>query len=147
MIPYLTPPNWPWLPFNFFTMLILLGTLAAFYVAVRQGRRHGLPRGDVIEMGLWTAIPGYLGSHTLLVVFYHPERILSDPWSLIRFHEGISAFGGLVSAVIAFAIYIRLNGLQSEWRMRGDILMQGFIIAWIFGRTGCSFVHDHPGVL
>ena len=25
-------------------------------------------------------------------------------------------------------------------------MTEGFVVAWIFGRLGCSIVHDHPGV-
>jgi phosphatidylglycerol:prolipoprotein diacylglycerol transferase len=147
MIPYFTDPQWSWMPVSLFSLLVLTGVVAGMSFTAWLGRRQSIPVAESLRMSLWTVLPAYLGSHTLMIVFYYPERILSDPMSLLRFNQGMSSFGGLLIAVIAFFTYLRSTGQLADWRQRADMAMQGFIVGWIFGRMGCSVVHDHPGRL
>jgi len=70
--------------------------------------------------------------------------VLTDPLSLFRIWEGLSSFGGFTGAII--------GGFLWKLRYRADILpyadvvASSFPTAWIFGRTGCSIAHDHPGL-
>ncbi|MEM0953220.1 MAG: prolipoprotein diacylglyceryl transferase family protein [Pseudomonadota bacterium] len=147
MVPYITDPGFTWLPFSLFSALVLTGVVLGILFTTWLGRREGVRVEDSVKMCLWTVLPAYLGSHTLMIVFYYPVRILSDPMSLVRFNEGMSSFGGMLIAVICFFTYLRNTGQLHHWRRRADMAMQGFIVGWIFGRMGCSIVHDHPGRL
>ena len=132
---------------SLFSALVLTGVVLGMCFTAWLGRREGVALEDSIKMCLWTVMPAYLGSHTLMIVFYYPARILSDPMSLVRFSQGMSSFGGLLIAVLCFFTYLRNTGQMQNWRRRADMAMQGFIVGWVFGRMGCSIVHDHPGKL
>ena len=80
------------------------------------------------------------------VIAYHPDKLVDNPMILFQFGNGLSAFGGLMIAAPSFYLYLKATGDVSQWKERGDILIQGFIIGWVFGRMGCSIVHDHPGI-
>lgn len=148
MIPYITAPEIPWLPINFFALLVSCALIFGTAFCVYRGKQAGYSTFSTIEMTLYVAIPAYLGSHVLLIVMYYPEKILQDPLVLLGVNSGLglSSIGGLMSGVLAFYLYLRMTGQVHKWRELGDIVIQGFIIAWIFGRTGCSIVHDHPGI-
>ncbi len=147
MIPFVTVTDIPGSPFPPFGTLIGLGIVIGLLRAIQVGAQRGIRARTVIDLCIFVILPAYLGSHVLLVVFYHPDQILSDPWILLRFDQGISAFGGLVSAVIAFVAFLRITGEAPRWLVLGDIVVQGFIVGWIFGRLGCTITHDHPGVV
>ncbi len=147
MIPYITVADLPKLPISTFSALVLTGLLLGSYWAVRRGGSLGLNPWHTMEMIIWTVLPAYLGSHMLDVVFYFPEKLIADPAILFQFDKGMSSFGGLLVAAFAGITFLRITGNISQWKERGDILIQGFIVAWIFGRMGCFITHDHPGIL
>ena len=147
MVPYFSVPDIPWLPLSPFSLLVLTGFLAGIMWSVHQGRQVGVSAREVVEMGILVVIPAYLGSHILMLVLYYPQKLLQNPSIMLNFDQGLSSIGGLVTAVLAFYIYLALTGNRSRWLVFGDVLMQGFIVGWIFGRLGCTLIHDHPGIL
>ena len=146
MIPYLTPEDFPELPISIFATLVLTGMFLGICLILWRFRNSKLSFWEVIEMCLWTLVPAYLGGHMLDVIVYYPEKFVNEPMLLFQFGNGLSAFGGLIFGAISFYMYLRITGNISAWKERGDILIQGFIVGWIFGRIGCSIVHDHPGI-
>jgi len=78
------------------------------------------------------------------VIFYYPGQVLRDPLSLFRIWEGLSSFGGFCGAII--------DGFLWKWKYKApilpyaDVIASSFPAAWVFGRTGCSIAHDHPGL-
>lgn len=146
MIPYYSFDDFWFLPISPFGSLIGFGYVMGAMWAISQRHYYDVSAMRVIDMCIWITVPAYLGSHILLVLFYHPEQILSDPMVLLRFNQGISSFGGLLSALVAIFLYARWNRDNLHWLKIGDIVTQGFIVGWIFGRLACSLAHDHPGV-
>jgi phosphatidylglycerol:prolipoprotein diacylglycerol transferase len=85
------------------------------------------------------------------------------PWSLFMLWEGLSSFGGFVGGMIGVLLwkfydlepFARVASLSLMWFKRRpkalpvlpfcDLVLSVFPVAWIFGRSGCSVVHDHPG--
>ena len=88
---------------------------------------------------------GFIGAHLVHVLFYHPELLQEDPWVLFKFWGGLSSIGGFLggmSAAVGYLLYKKQPLLPY-----GDRLLSALVVGWIFGRTGCSFAHDHPGRL
>ncbi|MEO8877762.1 MAG: prolipoprotein diacylglyceryl transferase family protein, partial [Polyangiaceae bacterium] len=77
--------------------------------------------------------------------------------------EGLSSFGGFVGAFIGVMLWkfyemktvLALGPVEIAWFSRRkkslpimpfcDVIVSVFPVAWAFGRSGCSVVHDHPG--
>jgi phosphatidylglycerol:prolipoprotein diacylglycerol transferase len=59
-------------------------------------------------------------------------------------YPGLSSFGGFLSGVLT-ALWFR-QSRKVSLMVLGDIFCFAFPFAWVFGRTGCFVVHDHPGV-
>lgn len=138
--------NFPPVPFTIkpFGALVATGVYIGSVLATRQGRRLGLSDRVMASFIAWVVGVGFLGGHMLDVIFYYPGQVLRDPLSLIRVWEGLSSFGGFSGAII--------GGFLWKWRYKADILPYADVIAssfpaaWVFGRTGCSVAHDHPGL-
>ncbi|HYQ40360.1 MAG TPA: prolipoprotein diacylglyceryl transferase family protein [Polyangiaceae bacterium] len=138
--------DFPSIPFTIkpFGALVATGVYIGSVLATRQGRRLGLSDRVMASFIAWVVGVGFLGGHMLDVIFYYPGQVLRDPLSLIRVWEGLSSFGGFSGAII--------GGFLWKWRYKADILPYADVIAssfpaaWVFGRTGCSVAHDHPGL-
>ena len=156
-IPYLQIPELVIIPKGFFGgfpsgafsikpfgTLVAIGVYVGSILTTRLGKRLGLHERVLTSFAAWVVGIGFLGGHMLDVIFYYPGQVLRDPLSLFRIWEGLSSFGGFSGAII--------GGFLWKWRYKSDILpyadvvASSFPVGWVFGRTGCSVAHDHPGL-
>lgn len=147
-IPWFKLEAWPLGPIDIqpFGILVAVGILFGSRVAEWRGERIGVPRQLVADFLLYTILIGFVCAMVLNVVFYHPERILETLQDPKKFkYPGLSSFGGFLGGVGA-AIYFRQKKRASVFVL-GDVFCFAFPFAWLFGRTGCFVVHDHPGVV
>jgi phosphatidylglycerol:prolipoprotein diacylglycerol transferase len=158
LVPYLHVPdlvlvpkgalgNFPPADFSLkpFGTLVAIGVYLGAYLAIRQGKRLGLDEKKLLSFIVWVVGIGFVGGHVLDTVFYFPEKIATDPLSLVRLWEGLSSFGGFIGATLGVFVW--------RWRYGepvlpyADTVASAFPLAWVFGRSGCTLAHDHPGVL
>ena len=127
-----------------FGTLVAIGVYVGAYLAVKQGKRQGLDEKVLMSFIIWVVGAGFIGGHVLDTLFYFPERVLHDPLSLVRLWEGLSSFGGFIGATVGVFLW--------KWRYRAsvlayaDVVATAFPVGWVFGRSGCSVAHDHPGI-
>ncbi|MGC4092045.1 MAG: prolipoprotein diacylglyceryl transferase [Polyangiaceae bacterium] len=127
-----------------FGLLVSAGVYLGAWVSSRYARQRGVAPAAMASFIYWVVVLGFVGGHVLDVVFYSPERLLSDPLSLLRLWDGLSSFGGFIGGALGALV----------WRLRqrtailpyADIVASGLPLGWLFGRAGCAVVHDHPGI-
>jgi phosphatidylglycerol:prolipoprotein diacylglycerol transferase len=168
MIPYIHVPDFhigP-LPLHPFGILVATGVLVGTSVTARRAEKMGY---DVVRLNsfiTWMLVSAFVLSHTLDAVFYHwhdeVERMpwslnpLSDsmPWYLFKPWLGLSSFGGFIGAVVGIVLWRYLEVVDGKLRVRpkpaallayADLVLSVLPLGWLFGRAGCSTVHDHPG--
>jgi phosphatidylglycerol:prolipoprotein diacylglycerol transferase len=172
MIPYIHIPELPLLkeahdlPFGLkfgplalhpFGLLVATGVIIGTNLAIRRARRLGLDLERLNSFITWMLVAGFIGGHMLDEIFYHPQEIKERWYSLFMLWEGLSSFGGFTGGFIGVALWKYLEvGPTGGIRVRAkpqpilpfcDVILAVFPVAWIFGRSGCSSVHDHPGTL
>jgi phosphatidylglycerol:prolipoprotein diacylglycerol transferase len=111
-------------------------------------------------------VAGFLGGHMLDQIFYHWPEFVKRPWSIFLLYEGLSSFGGFIGAFIGITLWKYFEAVQGptipvlgfslpKYKKRelampilpfADLILSVFPVAWVFGRSGCSSVHDHPGM-
>lgn len=148
-----------------FGILLVLAVAVGVKLAMIRGRRLGVDTGELKYFIAVIAIFGLIGAHIFDVIFYYPSELLDSPWMLLDISNGMSSFGGFISAVIG-GIFWKYYGLR-DWVKVGreqfrlpvkrvrpaamlpftDILVSVFPFSWILGRMGCAIVHDHMGIL
>ena len=148
-----------------FGMLLASAVIVGAELAMWRGRKLGVDLRELRYFLVVIAVFGIVGAHVFDVIFYYPRQVLTTPWELLDISNGMSSFGGFVSAVIGGALW-KYYGLR-EWVKVGkvqlwrpvkrartasmlpftDILTAVFPITWILGRMGCAIVHDHLGIL
>lgn len=169
MIPYIHVPDLKIGPLTLhpFGLLVATGVILGTWLATRRARQRGLSLEKLNSFITWMLICGFLGGHMLDQIFYHPHELVKRPWSLFLLYEGLSSFGGFTGALIGIVLWkyfeavpvVRVPFLGfwiSKYRKRSapvpilpfaDLILSVFPVAWVFGRTGCSVVHDHPGAI
>ncbi len=132
------------LPIQPFGVLVAIGVILGMKLAEIRARRLGIRPHVVSDAIIHMLVGGFLGARLLNWLFYFPEAIAEDPMQILRIWEGgLSSYGGFVGAIAGTALW--------TWRRKlpllpvGDIMAFAFPIGWLFGRTGCFVVHDHPG--
>jgi len=148
-----------------FGVLVATGVLVGIELAKRRGRRLGLPAEELSSFIGWMLVAGFVGGHVLDEIFYHPRQIVDAPWSLLYLWAGLSSFGGFTGALIGVLLwkYLKMTPVVDVGRFftivrpvrranalsilpYSDVILAVFPVAWVFGRMGCTVVHDHPGL-
>ena len=163
LIPYIEAPELPlsfldYLPFikdyidaakppsiKPFGTLVALGVYLGSLVTMKRTRERNLDVKAMSDLIFWAVATGFVISHMFDAVTYHPERVMREPMYLFKIWDGLSSYGGFIGAVIgslAWKFYRQKNILELM-----DVMVSAFPLAWVFGRMGCSVVHDHPGAL
>ncbi len=147
MLPYVTLPVIPLGPLKIqpFGMLVVTGILIGTALARWRAPRYGVSREELDSFVMWALAGGFIGGHMLDTIFYHPSELAKNPLTLIMLWEGLSSFGGFVGGVVGVLAWKWWRGGGKSILVLCDLLLSVFPIAWIFGRAGCSVVHDHPG--
>lgn len=128
-----------------FGALVALGVYVGAVVGLRHGRERKLDEKMLSEFIFWVVVVGFVGGHVLDAVFYHPEHVMRNPAYLLMLWEGLSSYGGFIGGTLGVFLW--------RWRRKLPVLPMVEVyasvmpLAWVFGRTGCATVHDHPGIL
>lgn len=128
-----------------FGTLVAIGVYIGSLVTMARAKDRRLDTKLMSDFIFWVVAAGFVISHMFDAITYHPQRVMADPLYLIRVWDGLSSYGGFLGAVIgavAWRYYRKQNILEFI-----DVTVSAFPIAWVFGRMGCSVVHDHPGAL
>jgi phosphatidylglycerol:prolipoprotein diacylglycerol transferase len=148
-----------------FGALVAIAVLVGTALARWRARRRGLDLQKLESFIGWMLVVGFASAHALDALLYHPHDVLRRPWSLLFFWEGIGSFSGFLGALVGIVLWRRFEWVAVPQRKLGpftlsklvrrkeklpllpfaDLILSVFPIAWIFGRTGCSVAHDHPG--
>ncbi|MCS6902430.1 MAG: prolipoprotein diacylglyceryl transferase [Myxococcales bacterium] len=165
LIPYITLPEIPILPaFDMpgvgaidaltikpFGALVATGVYAGWALSLRQAKRLGLDVEVMNSFIAWVVGIGFVGGHVFDVILYHPDKLTKAASPMAAFQEliflwrSLSSFGGFAGAVIGLFLW-KYRFRVRETMPWADIVISAFPLSWVFGRSGCSVAHDHPGL-
>ena len=131
------------LPIHPFGLLVATGIIIGHQLAMKRALVLGLDVEKFEKLVFWTVLTGIVLSHMLDDIFYHWDVLRENPLELFMIHHGLSSFGGFFGAGIGFFVYSRTHKVD-VWRS-ADAIAFGLPVGWLFGRMGCTVVHDHPG--
>ena len=164
MIPYIHVPDLKLfgLTLHPFGLLVATGVIIGTALATRRARKRGYDLDKLNSFITWMLVAGFIGGHMLDEIFYHPDEVLKRPYSLLMLWEGLSSFGGFTGAFLGIVLWkyfgsrnVKVGPIELPRIFKrdaaqpilpfADLILSVFPVAWIFGRSGCSVVHDHPG--
>jgi phosphatidylglycerol---prolipoprotein diacylglyceryl transferase len=174
VIPYFEQPQLELGPLTIhaFGVLVAAAVMVGYRVFRRQLAARGLDQLTGDRLFAFIVVGGFVVAHLVDRLIYHPQLTAQNPWTLLRFWEGLSSFGGFVGAVLGAWLFARRRqsrrdaggsaaGVSSRevWNPSRvpdqsdqapawpylDAVAYAFPFGWIFGRTGCFLAYDHPG--
>lgn len=158
-IPYITLPEIPILPsigdsgpitIKPFGTLVAIGVYVGWLLVHRQAKKLGFSLERFSQFIGWTLAGGFIGGHVFDVLLYHPSRLVDQPAiealkDLVFIWRSQSSFGGFMGACLGMLVWRNRFKIKSVLPYC-DTMASGFPIGWVFGRSGCSVAHDHPGM-
>jgi phosphatidylglycerol---prolipoprotein diacylglyceryl transferase len=116
---------------------IALAFLVAIATAAARAMRYGWRAQTVYDTCLYAMLASLVGSR-LLYVLENPREFAYAPWeALMVWKGGLSYFGGVIAAVIAGAVYLRIQRLSVAEGF--DLLIPSVALGHAIGRIGCFF--------
>lgn len=166
MIPYIYVPDLKLGPVTLhpFGLLVATGVIIGTWLATKRARERSLDLDKLNSFITWMLVSGFVLSHMLDQVFYHWPEVVKRPWSVLEIWTGLSSFGGFIGGLIGVVLWKYFEAIPlvrtpfftlSSFRVRPtpmpimpfcDLILSVFPVAWVFGRSGCSVVHDHQGI-
>ena len=149
---------------RWYGLLIVLGVLAAAYVATLEAKRRKEDPEHVWNLVIWVLILGILGARLYHVLsspagasrgfhYYFIEQPFTTltlfgvaipfPTALLIWEGGIGIFGAILGGVAAILIYCYRHKLNA-WRWL-DIIAPGVLLAQAIGRWGNYFNQELYG--
>jgi phosphatidylglycerol:prolipoprotein diacylglycerol transferase len=129
-----------------FGVLVAIAILVGAWVVKRRVLRKGLDPDFAMRLVTWVVVAGFIGAHLVDRLVYFPADTLAHPWSILRFWEGLSSFGGFLGGAIGAALLLHRTGTgRDTWRYV-DAIAYALPFGWVFGRLGCFLAFDHPGL-
>ncbi len=112
---------------------------AAFFLAlalaVRQGKREGIPPERIVDLGFYVIVAAIVGARILFVIFEF-RYYFEHPLRIFKIWEGgLVFYGGLILALLAGIYYLKKKSLPL-WKV-ADIIAPSAAIALTVGRLGC----------
>ena len=147
MIPYFEQPTLHIGPLTIhaFGVLVAIAVFVGHRIFQHRAQAAGLDVRIGERLFTWALIGGFIGAHLVDRLVYFPGKTLADPWSILRFWDGLSSFGGFLGTIVGTRLFVRRMNLgASTWRFL-DAIAYCFPFGWIFGRLGCFVAFDHPG--
>jgi len=122
----------PW-----YSALIVLGILAAIWLAGREESRLGLPEDTAVDLALAAVPCGIVGAR-LYYVLMSWERFAADPVRILYIWEGgIAIYGAVVGGALGIWMYAQRRKLS--FATLADLVAPGLLLAQAIGRWGNYF--------
>jgi phosphatidylglycerol:prolipoprotein diacylglycerol transferase len=128
-----------------FGLLVGTGVVLGYHWGRNRAKAVGLDP-DVCANGMvWAVATGFVVAHLVSVVFYFPDKLLREPLLLFKLWENLSSFGGFIGG-LAGSLYFFKVKQRSSLLAYSEPMLFALVVGWVFGRMGCTVVHDHPGL-
>lgn len=124
-------------PFTLHTygLLVALGFIIGIALAVHLGKKEGVPKEKILDIGFYTIIAAIVGSRLFFVIVEY-KYFIKNPLEIIKIWEGgLVFYGGVFLAVPVLLWYFRKNNFP-VWKTL-DLFTPSLSIGHVLGRIGC----------
>src|SRR5687768_8918186 len=129
---------------HWYGIMIMLGVLAASFIAFREAKRRREDPDHVWGLFPWVLIAGIVGARVGWIVASLGDERMRDPVNWFKIWEGgLSIHGAVIGGALAVALYCRRYGISFfRWI---DIIAPGLALAQAIGRWGNYFNQEAFG--
>ncbi|MFB5761927.1 prolipoprotein diacylglyceryl transferase [Paenibacillus medicaginis] len=124
---------------HWYGIILGLAALVGLVVAIREGKRYGIPQEFFMDM-LLLGVPSAIIGARIYYVAFKWEDYRDNLWDVFKiWNGGIAIYGALIGAIICGFFYFRYKG-YNFWRI-ADICAPGLLVGQMIGRWG-NFVNQ-----
>ena len=149
MIPYFTIPSIHLFGSVFlhpFGVLLILGIFTAYRVMMTRADDLQIPGEEMKGALIGAFTVGLIGAHVVDVLFYQPEILRTEGWTVFfRVFTGLSSIGAVLGGIAGLCVYLKCRRRPCIPHL--SVMVEGFVFWWAFVRLGCTLAHDHVGTL
>ncbi len=116
-------------------VLVALAMLVGYFLFLRFSKREGLGTDSSEFVFIVTVLAGLVGSRVAFII-EHPEFVETPLDIFAIWKGGVSFFGGLLGAILAFILAVRIKNLPL-WKA-SDAAAPSLVLAHSIGRLGCT---------
>lgn len=123
------------IPVYAYGLMLMVGFLAALYVARMRAKSEGISPEHITDLGIYTIFAGIAGGR-LFYVIQNFDVYKGNLIDVLKIYQGgLVFYGGLIAAIIALISILRIKKLPILKTM--DIIALSLAIGLVFGRIGC----------
>ncbi|MGE5436761.1 MAG: prolipoprotein diacylglyceryl transferase [Syntrophothermus sp.] len=128
-------------PLTVYSYGLMLGIafIVASYLLTKEVERRKLNPKVATEVTLLAIVFGIIGGK-LFYLIENWQSFISNPISMAFSPGGLTYYGGLILALIAITIYLKIKKIP--WFTMGDLVAPSLAIAYGIGRIGCHLAGD-----
>ena len=126
-----------------FGTLVALGVFSGVWFAEQRARAVGLPARTLHGAIGWALVPGFALAHLVALLPHAGHSSELGARILLQFWNGMSSFGGFAGALLG--LWLRFRREPRMLLALAEVLAPALVVGWVFGRLGCTLVHDHVG--
>lgn len=129
---------------HWYGMFILVGILAAIFIASKLGSYYGVKHDTIMDLAFWLVLGGILGAR-IYHVFLELPYYLEHPLNIFKIWQGgLAIHGGIIAGVIIIYFYAKKHKI-SPWLL-ASLLAPGLALAQAIGRFGNYFNQELFGL-
>jgi len=116
-------------------VLVATGFIIGIALALHLGKKEGIAREKILDIGFYSVISAIVGSRIFFVLTQF-EYFIDNPLDILKVWEGgLVFYGGLLLVIPVILVYIKKNGLPMGKTL--DLLSPCLALGHAIGRIGC----------
>ncbi|ODS29877.1 MAG: prolipoprotein diacylglyceryl transferase, partial [Candidatus Scalindua rubra] len=123
------------IPIYAYGFMLMVGFLAALYVARIRAKSEGINPEHISNLGIFTILTGIVGGR-LFYVIQNFDSYKHNLLGILKIYEGgLVFYGGLLFAIAALIFFLKIKKLPVLKTL--DIIAISLALGTVFGRIGC----------
>lgn len=128
---------------RWYSVLILVGVLLGLLIATLEGKRKGIDKDTIFDLGFYVVLFGILGARLYYCIFNYQvyKNNLLEVFKV--WNGGLAIHGGILAGLITIIVFAKRRNIKPL--LLTDIVAPSLILAQAIGRWGNFFNSEAHG--